>query len=293
MPRHRRQRVPRHRAQRQAGIPARRGGLSAVAAPAGTQLGISEPDDVEDADQTRLVLPVRVPGPRHSAKVRPAGPAAGGPSLLAGAARGLLVTPWFAAATGFVLAAALWIYSPHTELKLGLPSGAVGIVPCQQAGCSVTTEQGARSLTATSRQPIVHPSKSASRSDTRHRSAAAGLTFGYAVLWHRQGEFEVMITVRGKRSIRDWRLAFAMSGDQINYVSGAWFKATGQDAVMVSDVGDQATGDDGGHDGTVSPDASGDLYAISFMVFGQGTPVLPTDCVYDGASCTIKQVQLK
>ena len=115
----------------------------------------------------------------------------------------------------------------------------------------------------------------------------AGSQFGYGVLWHRQGEFEVMITVRGKRSIRDWRLAFAMSGDQINYVSGAWFKATGHDAVMVSDMGDQATGD-GGHDGPGSPDASGDMYAINFMVVGQGTPVLPTDCSYDGASCTFK-----
>jgi hypothetical protein len=288
MPRHRRERVPLHRAQRQADNPARRGALSAVAATAGTLLENSGPDDGEGADGTQPLPPVRVPGPRHSTTVhRARHPATSGPSLLSGAARGLLVTPWFAAATGFVLAAALWIYSPHTELKLGPPSNAIGVVPCQQAGCGVTTEQGARSLTATSRQPLVHPSKSASHSAVPRRSAAAGLTFTYAVVWQQPDDFAVMITVTGKRSIRDWRLAFAMPGDQISKVVGASFTAAGRDAGTASDMGDQATGD-GGHDGPGSPDASGDMYAISFMVVGQGTPVLPTDCSYDGASCTFK-----
>jgi len=288
MPRHRRQRVPRHRAQRQAENPARRGGLNAVAATAGTLLENSGPDDAGGADEARPPQPVRVPGPRHSATVRRAAhQAAGGPSLLSGAARGLLVTPWFAAATGFVLAAALWIYSPHTELRLGPPSNAIRVVPCQQDGCGVTTEQGARSLTATSRQPIVRPSTSASHSDLRRVSAAAGLTFTYLVVWQQPGNFAVMITVTGKRSIRDWRLSFAMPGDQINKVMGASFTAAGRDAGTASDMGDQATGDDG-HDSPGSPGPSGDLPAISFTVFGQGTPVPPTHCAFNGASCTFK-----
>ena len=68
--------------------------------------------------------------------------AAAEPGLMAGAVRGLVATPWFAAATGFVVAAGLWIYSPHAELKF--PSSAVGTVPCTAQGCGDYSRPGWR-----------------------------------------------------------------------------------------------------------------------------------------------------
>jgi len=50
------------------------------------------------------------------------------PGPMAGAVRGVIVAPWFAAATGLVVAAGLWIYSPHAELKF--PPSAGGVVRC-------------------------------------------------------------------------------------------------------------------------------------------------------------------
>src|SRR6202035_1092864 len=60
-------------------------------------------------------------------------PAGGRQSLFRGATRSLFVTPWFAAATGFVIAAGLWVYSPHTVLRF--PNSEPGVSVCQSTGC--------------------------------------------------------------------------------------------------------------------------------------------------------------
>ncbi len=208
---------------------------------------------------------------------------AGRPALVAGAVRGLLVTPWFAAATGFVVAVGLWISAPHAELKF--PS-AVGVVPCAVTGCGSQTGQGTGRLTTTKGQPIVHSRKSGGaggRSGAGRRTAATGLTFGYVVVWHEQGKFAVQITVRGKRALHDWQLAFEMPGDQITYVAGASWQPAGKDGGTASaqdgEPGQWGDAGDGG-DGT---GRSG--HAISFTVFGLGTPVAPTSCAFKHATC--------
>lgn len=290
MPRHRKERVPRHRAQRQADQAARRVRVNAAVATARTALATLQPDDPDDADATLPLEAVPAAATRSGgllgrSRVRPHGRSTGSRPGRSGARRGLLVTPWFAAGTGFVLAASMWIYSPHAELRF--PSSAINELPCQQQGCSGGTDQGAGSLTTTSGQPIPHAKKQA---HTRHRSAAAGLTFTYTVLWQQQGKFEVMISVTGKRSLRGWQLAFALPGDQVSNVIGASFQPSGSDGGTASALAGSDAGpwSDGGNGGSGSQAAADDHNVVRFMVFGDGTPVLPTGCRYKGASCTFQ-----
>ena len=193
--------------------------------------------------------------------------------------RGLLVAPWFAAAAGFVVAVGLWISAPHAVFRF--PS-AVGEVPCQVTGCGSQAGLGAGKLTTTKGQPIAHHKKaSGAKADAGRRSAASGLTFAYVVLWHQQGKFAVLITVRGKKALHNWELAFKMPGDQITYVVGAAWQPSGTDGGTASVQADrQGQREHGDADG---PDRSG--HVISFTVFGQGTPVAPTGCTFDNATC--------
>jgi hypothetical protein len=102
------------------------------------------------------------------------------------------------------------------------------------------------------------------------------------VVWHQDGKFAIQITVRGKRALHAWRLAFKMPGDRITYLTGAAWQPTGKDGGTASaqdgEPGQWGNGDDGG------ADRSG--HAISFTVFGLGTPVTPTGCSYNHATCT-------
>lgn len=256
MPRHRKERVPRHWARRPAGRPARRARLSAATS-----------DGAPEGADATLLLP---PALRN-----------GQPGLVAGAVRGLLVAPWFAAAMGFVVAVGIFVSAPHAELKF--PS-AVGVVPCQVAGCGTQAGQGAGNLTTTKGQRLAHPKKAAgaARSGTGRRSAASGLTFAYVVIWNRHGKFAVQITVRGKKALSGWQLSFAMAGDQITYVVGAAWRPTGTDGGTASVLDGQLGqwGNDGDRGG---PDISG--RSISFTVLGKGAPAAPTSCTFDHATC--------
>jgi hypothetical protein len=212
----------------------------------------------------------------------PAGPVADdGSGRVAGAMRRLIVTPWFAAATGFVVAAGLWIYSPHAEFKL--PAIAGGGVPCHGAGC--TAGPGHTVPNSTSLMPIT-AGKSAGKIA---RSAPSRLKFGYKVLWQSQGRFGLLISVSGRRIPQTWRLAFALRGDTIVAVYGARWRAAGSDGGTVTwplaassrpgagpqDVTNQ-------RDGVISQ-GPGD----SFIVVATGPRLVPAGCAFNnGLTCS-------
>ncbi len=215
----------------------------------------------------------------------------GVPGMLRGAARGLMATPWFAAGMGFVLAAGLWIYSPHAELRF--PSATPAGVPCSQASCPAPAGHGSGSLAATKPGvPIRHPRKSSAGTQlpgtAPGRTAATGLTFTFTVLWQRNGVFGAMISVAGKRAIKHWKLAFQMPADKITYVVGArWVPSKDGSAGVASVLTDplgQSDDEQGG------PNSSGGLRSVTFMIVGTGTAALPTSCVYKGATCAFAAV---
>ncbi len=258
MPRHRKQRVPRHWARRPAGRPARRARVSAATN-----------DGVADGRRRHIAAPAAPAG--GSARAGRRVPCAG-----CWWRHGLRLP------LGFVVAVGLWISAPHAELKF--PS-AVGEVPCQVTGCGTQAGQGAGKLTTTKGQPIAHPKKAhgaAGKPGAGRRTAASGLTFAYVVVWQRAGQVRGADHCAGQEGPALLAAGLQDAGRSDHYVAGAAWQPSGADGGTASvQVGQPGDGGNGGNaDG---PDRSGHI--ISFTVLGEGTPVAPTGCHFDKATC--------
>jgi hypothetical protein len=182
------------------------------------------------------------------------------------------VTPWFAASTGFVIAAALWVYSPHAELNFPY---AIKKVPCYVQGC-MNLPNGPGSLaTKTPGQRLrQHKTSGAALPGGAGRSAASGLKFAFTVLSHADGQFVARITISGKHPLGSWRLFFRMPGAQIGSVLGAqWLPSPHLDRATVSAEQPRYGRQDSQNE-------------VSFFVFGSGAVKKPVGCRYDGAACT-------
>ena len=273
MPRHRIEHQPRHRAQRPTRPVVRRVQLIAVparlqpAAHARPATGAGRVGAAFDAFGTTASDRLLAAGARLR---RDQGP------LLTGAVRGLLVSPWFAAGAGFVIAAGAFLYAPHAELEFG---NAVGVTQCRLAECNQTTEQGAQGLTA--------GSGAAPLTDGTTPAASAGLTFRYTVDWQGHGAFQMVLTVTAKHAIGDWRLALVIPGASRVSVVGATWTPSGTD-------GGTATGTTTGtgaspHGIMARPDwpghASDQPDSVSLIVRGFGAPAAPSNCAFNGAPC--------
>jgi hypothetical protein len=282
--------VPRYRAQRIAVNAARRVQLLAAKRTAAkTAAAASRLSEWENADATLPFSALRVRALR--ARLLGNGRLATDPGLVAGAARGLLATPWFAAATGFVVAAGLWIYSPHAELEF--PPGAGGVVHCGLQGCRATAGQNGDAPASTGQQAIGQTGATTATTHAQRArpSAVAGLKFSYSVLGQQDGRFFVAITITGRHVPRTWRLRFALPSDQISAVYYATWRPSGTDGGTAS--GPYAAvsrqyqwpGDSGSSDaGTVF--LGSNRHEIGFMVVGEGTPVMPDVCSFDGSTCS-------
>jgi hypothetical protein len=286
MPRHRKERVPWHRAQRQAETSARRARLSAATNTAIAVLDDPRPVDPDAVDTAPLPLPARVRAAAHArARQRRVHP-----EVLRGATRGLLVTPWFAAASGFVIAASLWIYSPHAAL-LQFPDNATQLQHCRSQGCPPgASGKGSGSLAAAGKNRLKEPRKSgaspAGGTGQHARSAVSGLDFRYFVLASPDGKFTIRISVSGKRRIKDWSLAFALEGDRIRTVSGASWQRTTRDSGTASGSGQAWQWPGGGQGDGGQSGGDHHEYGFTFVVSGSGPAVAPTSCVYNGQQCT-------
>jgi hypothetical protein len=231
-------------------------------------------------------------------------------SLVRGATRSLFVTPWFAAATGFVIAAGLWVYSPHTVLRF--PSSEPGLSVCKSKGCGQQSEQGGGKVTTfTPGVQILGPKAKKNgrpgHAEVNRSKAAAGLTFKFTVLWQRNHGFGATVTVSGHKVPGWWRLSFELPGTQIAYVTGVtWSSNSAGNGGTASQASYQAedpngnysdgsnafgagTGDGGdevGVDGAQSD--AGSLPVISFLITGNGPAGVPSNCQFDGATCTFR-----
>jgi hypothetical protein len=259
-------------------------------------LAVWRPDAAAGGARSTLTLRAeRRTGRRRPAPTRPAGR----PKLMRGAARSLLVTPWFAAGTGFVIAAGLWVYSPHTVLRF--PSSAVGDVPCQSAGCSPgPAGSGGGSATGHGSGEHFKGTKAgvsrASGSDRVSKDTAlAGLKFDFVVLWRQQNGFAALITVSGHAVPKSWKLSFVMSGVRIGFVTGAdWRSSAAGDGGTASPLshrrgGGYGGGGGGGYGANAVSYGSGHDHGfpeISFTVSGTGPVRTPTNCTFDGDACT-------
>jgi hypothetical protein len=262
MPRHRKERAPRHRAlRRESGSPrsvpggvsrARRSGWGPAAAWAAARRVTLSP-----ALRSRFRL-----------------------------ARSLLVTPWFAAGAGIVIAAALAVNTP-TALTYG-PTGPGGL--CVTHSCTGERRaQPPQEATATPGVAIKAPDADAKGAGSA--PAPPGVTemsaeLGYRIVRHR-GWFTAVITMRGGGKT-GWSLQFAFPAAHVRRVMGArWLPSrdgAGGTAIRPAPRGDRSSaGSDPGEPGT--PVQSGPPDPDQMVVIATGKPQIPSSCTLDGISC--------
>jgi hypothetical protein len=303
MPRHRSKHVPRHSAQRSADSSYRRGALNAVLASAAAP-GPGDPDG-DETTPLPVLLPLAVPQPRpadlvpgvrpHShGKRRPVAESAAGLTVSQSVARGVLVTPWFAAATGFVIAVSMWILWPHADLHI-LAGPAINKEPYGPGGDSSGGVAGSNGGQDSPKPPPSHVTAStggrrANGTSSDDSAKAAGRAVRYHIVGSDNDYFDIVITLPGKHAAKDWQLSFELRGDENIRVFGASWQPSGQDGGLASALnpGDQHWSGDQSP-GFPGPDP--DSHDISFQVYGVGSNLRPTGCVLNGKACHFIEVR--
>ena len=211
------------------------------------------------------------------------------------------MSPWFAAATGFVIAGSLWIHSPHTELSYLDP--AIGTSHCDNCNKLKTETHGSGSKLATP-----PPGKATKVRQNSGKTAGAGtapvrtqvrtahVSVGYHVTIQNDHVFDIMVIVSGKHIPQRWRLAFTIPGLQVKGAAFAdWTESSSDSGTATPPYGAGRHRSGGQHGGDSPPKLShsgpgGKRGSFAFVIFGTGTPGTPTGCTYDGAACTFHKV---
>jgi hypothetical protein len=142
--------------------------------------------------------------------------------------RGLLVTPWFAAGAGFVIAAALALNSPHAVLTYRPNTQNCRL--CKQGtpaeGSLTTVRPGVQLKSA-------RPAQGEKAARSSGGGSAVGVDVGFRVVWRRDGQFGAIITIPASQAAHGWSLRFDIPGTRITQVWGAQWQpaANGQGGV--------------------------------------------------------------
>jgi hypothetical protein len=195
--------------------------------------------------------------------------------MLKRAGRRLLVSPWFAAGAGVVIATGAMIYTPHANF-------AIDIQQCKLVSCTRLTPQGAAPLQVGPGKPVT-----ASPSPP---TVPAGMTFSYQVLDRSLDGFSMQITIRARQNPGPWKLSFVIPHARHVYVYGAPWQSYGADGVTVSSLiaGTESAGyaEISAHESGSNSEPGRTGYTVLFQVRGMGMPSAPTQCSYNGARCT-------
>ncbi len=278
MPRHRKAFPRRHRAQRQADEPERRVPADTAIAAAQNALESACQPDAWPSGRARPPLAAPQPRPgRPPAGARPGG----GPGARGHLLPGLLVTPWFAAGAGVVIAAALFLNAPHAVLSFAPAPDYV--TSCQPDCVSAAAVPTAGSLTNARPGVQIAPPRPAApraRPSAGQASSVTGVRITFQVQWQQGGAFGALVTVRADHDISGWTVAFAIPAARISHVLGASWQpsATGNGGTATDPAGGQGRSGQGGQ--SPSPEDS-----ARFVIIANGSPARPVDCVFDGASC--------
>ena len=224
-----------------------------------------------------------------------------------------MVTPWFAAGAGVLIAAAILLESPgRAVLSYGPPLDPG--VTCRYQGCTAGPG-GPGSQTTTQHGTKLHPSPARAaaaghagrpgHAARRSQVSSAGVTVSFSAHQHGQAGFVGIITlVSSRRSLGDWQLSFRVPGARIMAVQGAaWQPNQAQDGGMASWAGSGqgssgrgpgGSGQDGSsqggpevvvHDGGQGGQAPGLTAQIVFFAVGAPPSGSLADCTLNGAGC--------
>ena len=196
----------------------------------------------------------------------------------------LLVSPWFAAGAGFVIAMGALIYMPHANVDFGC---AIHVTHCKLATCPQLTPQGGvPGLPAgiAGGQVTASPSTSAAPvMNVWYQPLADSTVSGFA-MW---------IMFSPPPGLSHWQLRFVIPGATSVYVYGAphWLPY-GVNGVTVSSfvAGTESAGYaaiSGYQDGAISG-SSPTGGTVFFQVRGTGMQSAPANCAFTGAACEFK-----
>ena len=260
MPRHRKAFPARHRTQRQADEPDRR-----------------VPVDTAVAAAEKALESVSRPGgspPDNTPTGRPGGRGHIVP--------GLLVTPWFAAGAGVVIAAGLFLSAPHAVLSFAPAPDYVTACPQQCAPAPAGPTAG--SLTNAKPGVQIATPKPALRrappAPPRPSSVTASAKITFRLQWQQGGAFGALITVQADHDIAGWTMAFAIPGARISHVFGASWQpsASGNGGTAADPAGPAGQSGQG-------PQWQPSADSARFLIIANGPPARPADCLFDGVSC--------
>jgi hypothetical protein len=183
-----------------------------------------------------------------------------------------MMTPWFAAGAGIVIAAAMAVDS-QAALTYA-PSGPA--LRCSVSGCASPAPGHPDLATAhpgvALKTPGAQPAGAEAASSGPRPGAEAGYQLGYQVIrrWH--SGFVAMITMPGDLKPGTWSLQFAFPSARIDRVWGARWQPS-------------HNGDGGTARGAWQRRGLGRPGARQLTVSATGTPTDPSHCRLDGISC--------
>lgn len=200
--------------------------------------------------------------------------------MLTQAGHRLVVSPWFAAGAGVVIATGVMIYTPHAHLN-----PAIQVTPCKQAKCPQHQQLqlgGPPPQPAGTGAPVTAPSKA---------SLPKGMTFWYQPGYSSGDVFSMWIEVRARDGLGQWKLSFSVPGAKGIYVYWPRWTSSGNGVTVNSNY----AGTESAGYAEISARGSGLADGLSlngnivlFQIRGTGAPNAPTPCTYNGASCTFK-----
>ena len=185
----------------------------------------------------------------------------------------MMMTPWFAAGAGIVIATAMAVESQAALTYAPNDPG----VRCPVSGCA-SPARGYPPDLATARPgaalktPGADPAGAAAASSGPRRGAEAGYQLGYQVIrrWH--SGFVALITMPADLKPGIWSLQFAFPSARIDQVRGALWQPS-------------RNGDGGTAFGPWQWRGRGGPDARQLTVSATGTPTDPSGCRLDGISC--------
>lgn len=193
----------------------------------------------------------------------------------------MVVTPWFVAGAGILIAATLVLESPRDAvLSYGPPSPGV---QCLTPRCAAIGPKRLHDALAVARPGVrLNPAgpkgaAAAARALPRRSAHADAVAVRFRLIQHGQRGFIAVITVHRDKKLGDWTLGFTIPGASISAVLGAkWLP----DASADGGVAERQPAD---WSPPQSPSPSPKMARI--VIFGTGTPGMPAACTFDRRSC--------
>ena len=191
--------------------------------------------------------------------------------------RSLLLTPWFAAGAGIVIAATVAVGSPaaltYSQAGPGMHCSGSCAGPAPERPGVTTASPGVTLKVSGGLRRGAGPA-SAVPPRAAKPGGRARYQLGYQVIGHRRRGFIAVITMPGDLRAGTWSLVFAFAAARVERVWGALWQPSGNGGAGTALGPVRWAGR--------PPGAAG---ARQFLVLARGTSKAPPSCTLNGASC--------